>query len=156
MAQDKKPNVDDLFARMFGGTKPQDNESGEEDVEETPQAKEAVAKPPAKAQKSKPDKSDVTGDAPERPETSEQKPKARREKKTAAEEEIKYFGGARVNSRGRVHVSYWLETRLVAAIDRRCARERLLGKTGEKSSVVESALAEYLSKELDEIDAELL
>lgn len=45
---------------------------------------------------------------------------------------------------------------LVAAIDRRCARERLLGRTGEKSSVVESALAEYLTKELDEIDDELL
>lgn len=156
MAQDKKPNVDDLFARMFGGTKPQDNESGEEDVEETPQAKEAVAKPPAKAQKSKLDKPDVTDDTPERPGTSEQKPKARREKKAAAEEEIRYFGGARVNSRGRVHVSYWLDTRLVAAIDRRCARERLLGKTGEKSSVVESALAAYLTKELDDIDKELL
>lgn len=156
MAQDKKPNVDDLFARMFGGTKPQDNESGEEDVMETSQADKTVAKPPAKTQRNTPKKPAAEEDTTEHSGPSEQKLKTRRKKESADKEEIKYFGGARVNSRGRVHVSYWLETRLVAAIDRRCARERLLGKTGEKSSVVESALAEYLSKELDEIDAELL
>ena len=80
----------------------------------------------------------------------------RRKRYSLSKTEIRYFGGSKVNSNGRVHVSYWLDTRLVAAIDQRCARERLLGRTGEKSSVVESALAEYLAEELDKIDDELL
>ena len=90
------------------------------------------------------------------PPAQEPAPKAKRGRKPAAKTEIRYFGGSKVNSNGRVHVSYWLDTRLVAAIDQRCARERLLGRTGEKSSVVESALAEYLAEELDKIDDELL
>lgn len=134
MAQNEKPNVDDLFARMFGGTKPVEDNFGREDREENPPAQKTAAKPPAQ----------------------EPAPKAKRGRKPAAKTEIRYFGGSKVNSNGRVHVSYWLDTRLVAAIDQRCARERLLGRTGEKSSVVESALAEYLAEELDKIDDELL
>lgn len=134
MAQNEKPNVDDLFARMFGGTKPVEDKPGGEDKEENLPAQKTAAKPPAQ----------------------EPAPKAKRGRKPAAKTEIRYFGGSKVNSNGRVHVSYWLDTRLVAAIDQRCARERLLGRTGEKSSVVESALAEYLAEELDKIDDELL
>lgn len=158
MAQNEKPNVDDLFARMFGGTKPVEDTPGGEDREENPPAKKTAAKPPAKAKKEvqpKPEKPTEPQEVAEPP-AQEPAPKAKRGRKPAAKQEIRYFGGSKVNSNGRVHVSYWLDTRLVAAIDRRCARERLLGQTGEKSSVVESALAEYLTKELDEIDDELL
>lgn len=158
MAQNEKPNVDDLFARMFGGTKPVEDGPGGEDGEESSQAKKAAAKPPAKAKKEIQPKPKESAESQETVEPPAQgpKPKAKRGRKPTARSEIRYFGGSKVNSNGRVHVSYWLETRLVAAIDRRCARERLLGRTGEKSSVVESALAEYLTKELDEIDNELL
>ena len=154
MAQNDKPNVDDLFARMFSGTKPVEGNPGGEDREENPPAK----KPPAKAKKEVQPKPEEPAGPQEgaEPPAQEPAPKAKRGRKPAAKQEIRYFGGSKVNSNGRVHVSYWLDTRLVAAIDRRCARERLLGRTGEKSSVVESALAEYLTKELDEIDDELL
>lgn len=158
MAQNEKPNVDDLFARMFGGTKPVEDNPGGEDKEENPPAQKTAAKPPAKAKKEvqpKPEKPAEPQEVAEPP-AQEPAPKAKRGRKPAAKTEIRYFGGSKVNSNGRVHVSYWLDTRLVAAIDQRCARERLLGRTGEKSSVVESALAEYLAEELDKIDDELL
>ena len=51
MAQNEKPNVDDLFARMFGGTKPVEGNPGGEDKEENPPAQKTAAKPPAKAKK---------------------------------------------------------------------------------------------------------
>lgn len=158
MAQNEKPNVDDLFARMFGGTKPVEDGPSGEDREENPTAKKAAAKPPAKAKKEVQPKPEEPAESQEvaEPPAQEPAPKAKRGRKPAAKTEIRYFGGSKVNSHGRVHVSYWLETRLVAAIDRRCARERLLGRTGEKSGVVESALAEYLAEELDKIDDELL
>lgn len=158
MAQNEKPNVDDLFARMFGGTKPVEGNPGGEDKEENPPAQKTAAKPPAKAKKEvqpKPEKPAEPQEVAEPP-AQEPAPKAKRGRKPAAKTEIRYFGGSKANSNGRVHVSYWLDTRLVAAIDQRCARERLLGRTGEKSSVVESALAEYLAEELDKIDDELL
>ena len=129
MAQNDKPNVDDLFARMFGGTKPVENNPGGEDREENPPAKKTAAKPPAKAKKEvqpKPEKPAEPREAAEPP-AQEPAPKAKRGRKPAAKTEIRYFGGSKVNSNGRVHVSYWLDTRLVAAIDRRCARERLPG-----------------------------
>lgn len=158
MAQNKKPDVDALFARMLAGTKSVEDKPGGEDREENPPAKKAAAKPPAKANKEVQPKPEETAEPQEvaEPPAQEPAPKAKRGRKPATKPEIRYFGGSKVNSNGRVHVSYWLDTRLVAAIDRRCARERLLGRTGEKSSVVESALAEYLTKELDEIDDELL
>lgn len=158
MAQNEKPNVDDLFARMFGGTKPVEDKPGGEDKEENLPAQKTAAKPPAKAKKKEQPKPEEPAEPQEvaEPPAQEQAPKAKRGRKPAAKTEIRYFGGSKVNSNGRVHVSYWLDTRLVAAIDQRCARERLLGRTGEKSSVVESALAEYLAEELDKIDDELL
>ena len=158
MAQNEKPNVDDLFARMFGGTKPVEDNSDREDREENPPAKKTAAKPPAKAKKKVQPKPEEPAEPQEvaEPPAQEPAPKAKRGRKPTAKTEIRYFGGSKVNSNGRVHASYWLDTRLVAAIDQRCARERLLGRTGEKSSVVESALAEYLAEELDKIDDELL
>lgn len=158
MVQNEKPNVDDLFARMFGGTKPVEDNSGREDRKENPPAKKTAAKPPAKAKKKVQPKPEEPAEPQEvaEPPAQEPAPKAKRGRKPTAKTEIRYFGGSKVNSNGRVHVSYWLDTRLVAAIDQRCARERLLGRTGEKSSVVESALAEYLAEELDKIDDELL
>lgn len=156
MGQDK-PNVDALFARMFGGTQPLENASGGENEDADSQTDKLAVKPPAKAQRHM-EGNTVEENATEPPDApvNESKPKVKKEKKTAAKGEVKYFGGSKVNSHGRVHVSYWIETRLVAAIDRRCARERLLGRTGEKSGVVESALAEYLTKELDEVEDELM
>lgn len=158
MAQNEKPNVDDLFARMFGGTKPVEDKPGGEDKEENLPAQKTAAKPPAKAKEKVQPKPEEPAEPQEvaEPPAQEPAPKAKRGRKPAAKTEIRYFGGSKVNSNGRVHVSYWLDTRLVAAIDQRCARERLLGRTGEKSSVVESALAEYLAEELDKIDDELL
>ena len=158
MAQNEKPNVDDLFARMFGGTKPVEDNSDREDREENPPAKKTAAKPPAKAKKKVQPKPEEPAEPQEvaEPPAQEPAPKAKRGRKPTAKTEIRYFGGSKVNSNGRVHASYWLDTRLVAAIDQRGARERLLGRTGEKSSVVESALAEYLAEELDKIDDELL
>ena len=158
MAQNEKPNVDDLFARMFGGTKPVEDKPGGEDKEENPPAQRRRQ---SRLQRQKKRYSlsrrsllslrrwlsRLLRSQPRRPSGG---------RKPAAKTEIRYFGGSKVNSNGRVHVSYWLDTRLVAAIDQRCARERLLGRTGEKSSVVESALAEYLAEELDKIDDELL
>ena len=44
MTQNEKPNVDDLFARMFGGTKPVEGNPGGEDKEENPPAKKTAAK----------------------------------------------------------------------------------------------------------------
>lgn len=43
MAQNEKPNVDALFARMFGGTKPVEDNLGGEDREENPPAKKTAA-----------------------------------------------------------------------------------------------------------------
>ena len=86
MAQNDKPNVDDLFARMFGGTKPVENNPGGEDREENPPAKKTAAKPPAKAKKEvqpKPEKPAEPREAAEPP-AQEPAPKAKRGRKPAA------------------------------------------------------------------------
>lgn len=80
MTQNEKPNVDDLFARMFGGTKPVEGNPGGEDKEENPPAKKTAAKPPAKAKKEaqpKPEKSAEPREVAEPP-AQEPAPKAKR------------------------------------------------------------------------------
>lgn len=80
MAQNEKPNVDDLFARMFGGTKPVEGNPGGEDKEENPPAQKTAAKPPAKAKKEvqpKPEKPAEPQEVAEPP-AQEPAPKAKR------------------------------------------------------------------------------
>lgn len=156
MAKNEKPSVEAMYARMFA---PQAEGEPDGEIASNPPAEKPPEKPPAKVPKHTQEaEQEGSGDS-KATETveSEPKPKSRAKKPkdkagdTAGGDAVQYFGRSALNKRGKVHVSYWVAPEIVAAIDRRCTKEKFMGRPGEKSGIVEAALENYLAEELDEL-----
>lgn len=156
----ERANVDDLFAKMFGGTcgasggpegatplpkvsyDTDENAAPEVPTEETPAGEAPAEEAPAE-------------EAPAQESIGEGKSKrggkhAKAERRSPAQSaHPQYYRGQAVTKRGRVRASFWLTPEVLDGLETRSFLEKCQGKSGEKSEIVEAAMRNYLEKELN-------
>ncbi|WP_191398473.1 hypothetical protein [Flavonifractor sp. An306] len=156
----ERANVDDLFAKMFGGTcgasggpegatplpkvsyDTDENAAPEVPTEEAPAEETPAGETPAE-------------EAPVQKSTGEGKSKrggkhAKAERRSPAQSaHPEYYRGQAVSKRGRVRASFWLTPEVLDGLETRSFLEKCQGKSGEKSEIVEAAMRNYLEKELN-------
>lgn len=134
MAQNKnRPDADEMFARMFGQTKAEPAEQPTEEGD-TAGGGAAIVKPPAKGSKATEPAATPTAS------------------RATAKDAPGIFAGKPLNKKGKAHKSFFLDPKLIVAIDQRCIKEKAQGYPGQKSMVVEAALEQYLAEELKNIE----
>lgn len=163
---DKRPNVDDMFARMFTGITPEYAAATEEDGKNVPPSQsqqDAVGNETVEQQPGS--EGNPHAQEPRNDPTGKKKAKLRKkpgqvqpeDKCTKADEDFvgDRYRGQTLNKRGKVHASFWLFPDTLEALELRSFLEKRNGKQGEKSEIVEAALQAYLKNELNASHSEI-
>jgi hypothetical protein len=163
MAADTRPDVDELFARMFGGTgAPGANANKEPEGGAVPPHKAShgtddspVQEAPAEAEaagETVPVQEPGEHEAGQKRKAQQKAPKGKPLQPVFTEGSDTpqmFYRGQAVNKRGRVRASFWLTPKVLDALETRSFREKCQGKAGEKSEIVEAAMRLYLKEELN-------
>lgn len=169
---DKRPNVDDMYARMFSGMAPppaekvgeQDNPSPPPKAGQKAEGESPAQRPNVLEQTVEPEETpSAQADHGEKAAKKNAKPKGggkrtrARGNQSSADDgfPVERYRGQVLNKRGKVHASFWMFPDTLEALELRSFLEKRRGNPGEKSEIVEAALRAYLKNELNASHGEI-